>query len=208
MAQNNKGHARPGTGHDTANVSGTPRVEGLEAGIQLPSGGGALRGMGERFQANGFTGTGALHIPVPSTQSRSLSANLSLDYSSTGGQGIAGMGFALSRSASSRRTTHGVPKYDDTDVFVLDDNVLVADVGGATRLSLGSADYDVLRFRPRQEDHGLRIERWTCSMAPGHPSGASSSTTAPCVISAWTTLAALSIRLIRVVFIRGANSSR
>lgn len=161
MAQNNKGHARPGTGHDTANVSGTPRVEGLGAGIQLPSGGGALRGMGERFQANGFTGTGALHIPVPSTQSRSLSANLSLDYSSTGGQGIAGMGFALSSSAISRRTTHGVPKYDDTDVFVLDDNVLVADVGGATRLSLGSADYDVLRFRPRQEDHGLRIERWT-----------------------------------------------
>lgn len=167
MAQSmTKGRVRPGTGHASAAGSGAAQAAPDAArqagsGVQLAPGGGALRGMGERFQANGFTGTGAFHIPVQTTQSRSLSPDLSLDYASTGGQGIVGIGFALSCSAIARRTSHGVPRYDDSDVFLLDDEVLVADAAGPTRRTSGTDGYDVLRFRPRHEDHAARIERWT-----------------------------------------------
>src|SRR5471032_985807 len=93
--------------------------------------------------------------------SRSLSPDLSLDYASTGGQGVVGIGFVLSCSAIVRRTSHGVPRYDDSDVFLLDDKVLVADAAGTTRRTSGTDGYEVLRFRPRNEDYAARIERWT-----------------------------------------------
>ncbi len=33
--------------------------------IELPRGGGAIRGIGEKFTANPVTGTGAMSVPIP-----------------------------------------------------------------------------------------------------------------------------------------------
>ena len=39
--------------------------------ISLPKGGGAIRGIGEKFAANPVTGTGSMSVPVSTTQGRS-----------------------------------------------------------------------------------------------------------------------------------------
>ena len=39
--------------------------------ISLPKGGGAIRGMGEKFAANPVTGTGSVTVPIATTPGRS-----------------------------------------------------------------------------------------------------------------------------------------
>jgi Salmonella virulence plasmid 65kDa B protein len=49
--------------------------------ISLPKGGGALRGIGEKFSVNPVTGTGSLTLPIFSSAGRSgFSPQLSLSY--------------------------------------------------------------------------------------------------------------------------------
>ena len=56
--------------------------------ISLPKGGGAIRGVGEKFDANPVTGTGSLTVPIATSSSRSgFGPQLSLSYDSGGGNG-------------------------------------------------------------------------------------------------------------------------
>lgn len=51
--------------------------------ISLPKGGGAIRGMGEKFAANPVTGTGSINIPIATSPGRSgFGPQLSLSYDS------------------------------------------------------------------------------------------------------------------------------
>ena len=152
-----------GSGEASPDARGTGLAEGGSArGVKLPSGGGALRDMGERFQAGGFSGVASLSIPIPVTPSRSLSPSLSLDYSSAGGQGPFGLGFGASFSVVSRSSAHGTPAYDPSDIFLLDGAALVPDPGGPVARSAGGKSFNVLRYRPRLETHLRRIEFWAC----------------------------------------------
>lgn len=65
--------------------------------ISLPKGGGAIRGMGEKFGSNPVSGTGSLTIPLPLSPGRSgFTRALALAYDSGAGNGP--YGFARSRS--------------------------------------------------------------------------------------------------------------
>ena len=44
---------------------------GLSPAVSLPKGGGAIRGMGEKFSVNPVTGTGSLIVPLPLSPGRS-----------------------------------------------------------------------------------------------------------------------------------------
>src|SRR5262245_3015972 len=82
--------------------------------ISLPKGGGAIRGMGEKFAANPVTGTGSMAVPVAVTPGRSgFSPQLSLSYDSGSGNGPFGLGWNLSLPAITRKTDKGLPKYQD-----------------------------------------------------------------------------------------------
>src|SRR5262245_25295206 len=91
--------------------------------ISLPKGGGAIRGMGEKFAANPVTGTGSMTVPIAVTPGRSgFSPQLSLSYDSGSGNGAFGLGWNLSLPAITRKTDKGLPKYqdaDESDVFIL-----------------------------------------------------------------------------------------
>jgi hypothetical protein len=51
--------------------------------IALPKGGGAIRGIGEKFTANAVIGTGSLNVPIAVSPSRSdFSPQLNLSYDS------------------------------------------------------------------------------------------------------------------------------
>lgn len=158
--------SRAATGNTESNVG--PPV------ISLPKGGGAIRGIGEKFAANPVTGTGTLTVPVFTSPGRSgFGPQLSLSYDSGAGNGPFGFGWQLSLPQISRKTDKGLPRYhdaDESDVFILsgaEDLVPVLEVNQGTWTrptlvrSLNNASYSVQRYRPRVEGLFARIERWT-----------------------------------------------
>jgi RHS repeat-associated protein len=91
--------------------------------IQLPKGGGAIRGIGEKFAANPVTGTGSMSVPIATSPGRAgFGPQFSLSYDSGAGNGPFGFGWSLSLPSITRKTDNGLPQYLDTvdsDVFVL-----------------------------------------------------------------------------------------
>ena len=68
--------------------------------ISLPKGGGAIRGVGEKFAANPVTGTGSISVPIATSPGRSgFGPQLSLSYDSGAGNGPFGFGWNLSLPA-------------------------------------------------------------------------------------------------------------
>jgi Salmonella virulence plasmid 65kDa B protein len=139
--------------------------------ISLPKGGGAIRGIGEKFAANPVTGTGSLSVPIYTSPGRSgFGPQLSLSYDSGAGNGLFGFGWNLSLPSITRKTDKGLPQYLDAeefDVFILsgtEDLVPVLAADGAPwqdmRDSAGTT-YVIHRYRPRIEGLFARIERWT-----------------------------------------------
>ena len=138
--------------------------------LELPKASGSLRGLGEKFQAGGPTGTGSLSIPLAISPCRGgAEPKLALKYDSAQGQGPFGMGWRLSVPSIVRRTDKGIPRYadaQDSDVFILSDQedlvpVSAAVDGGGQAVSLTDGPYRVDAFRPRVEGLFARIERRT-----------------------------------------------
>lgn len=142
--------------------------------LTLPTGGGAIRGIDEKFQVNPATGSGAMTIPIATSPARQgFGPQLAISYDSGSGSGPFGLGWSLSLPRITRKTDKGLPTYQDheaSDVFVLSGAedlvpVLVDDGGeptrhGQTRMLDGNL-YWVQRYRPRVEGLFARIERWT-----------------------------------------------
>ncbi len=79
--------------------------------ISLPKGGGAARGIGEKFAANPVNGTGATTVPLFTSPGRSgFSPQLSLSYDSGAGNGSFGFGWTLSLPSITRKTDKGLPQ--------------------------------------------------------------------------------------------------
>jgi RHS repeat-associated protein len=148
--------------------------------ISLPKGGGAIRGIGEKFAANPVTGTGSMSVPIATSPGRSgFAPQLALSYDSGAGNGPFGFGWSLSLPSITRKTDKGLPKYEDadeSDVFILsgaEDLVPVFRTNPTTGEFLKDANgkfvydefprdgYLVRRYRPRIEGLFARIERWT-----------------------------------------------
>jgi hypothetical protein len=143
--------------------------------LSLPTSGGALRSIGEKFAANPVTGTGSLTVPIATSPGRSgFSPQLSLSYDSGIGNGPFGLGWSLSLPSITRRTDKGLPRYNDfetsewTDIFILSGAedlvpVLREDGNGAwtPEVQPDRDGYRVESYRPRTEGLFARIERWT-----------------------------------------------
>src|SRR5271157_1857510 len=139
--------------------------------ISLPKGGGAIRGIGEKFGANPVTGTGSLTVPIYTSPGRSgFGPQLSLSYDSGNGNGPFGFGWSLSLPSITRKTDKGLPRYRDSeesDVFILsgaEDLVPVFELNGLgewVEIELERDGYLVKQYRPRVEGLFARIERWT-----------------------------------------------
>jgi hypothetical protein len=82
--------------------------------ISLPKGGGAIRGMGEKFAANSVTGTGSISVPLAVSPGRGgFGPQLSLSYDSGSGNGPFGFGWHPSVAHITRKTDKGLPQYQD-----------------------------------------------------------------------------------------------
>jgi len=139
--------------------------------VSLPKGGGAIRGIGEKFGTNPVTGTGSLSVPIFTSPGRSgFGPQLSLSYDSGSGNGPFGFGWTSGVHAITRKTDKGLPRYldgEESDVFILagaEDLVPLLDDTHQrvmTKRTVHNIDYEVRPYRPRIEGLFARIERWT-----------------------------------------------
>lgn len=113
--------------------------------ITLPKGGGALKGIGEKFSPDLFTGTGNFSVPIALPPGRNgFQPEISLQYSTGNGADVFGLGWVLSVPGVSRKTSQGIPIYDDKkDVFILSGAEDLVEVPGAPE--------GATRYRPRTE---------------------------------------------------------
>jgi RHS repeat-associated protein len=133
-----------------------PNKSGIsEQVISLPKGGGALQGMGEKFQPDLYTGTGNFSIPIAIPSGRNgIQPQLNLAYSTGNGNGPFGLGWGLGIPNIIRKTNKGIPRYQDQDTFIL---------AGAEDLVLTRQETDQntgitkCYYRPRTEGSFARI---------------------------------------------------
>ena len=138
--------------------------------VSLPKGGGAVRGIGEKFTTNPLTGTGSMSVPIAVSSGRSnIGPQLTLAYDSGAGNGPFGFGWSLSLPSITRKTDKGLPQYidgeankPDSDVFILSGaEDLVAVTQGNNMLDIERDGFRIRQYRPRIEGLFARIERWT-----------------------------------------------
>jgi RHS repeat-associated protein len=129
-------------------------MSGKGPSINAPKGGGALAGIGESFQPEIQTGTGNVSVPISVPAGRNgLQPSLILGYGSGSPNGPFGQGWSISVPGVSRKTSKGVPRYDDTDVFVVS--------GAEDLVAVDGAPAGRQRYRPRVEGVFARIEHVT-----------------------------------------------
>jgi RHS repeat-associated protein len=140
--------------------------------VSLPKGGGAIRGIGEKFAANPVTGTASITIPLPLSPGRSgFTPALALQYDSGSGNGPYGYGWTTGYSSITRRTDRGLPQYFDTresDVYLISgaEDLVPETTKDGTRFEELRDGYRITRYRPRIEGLFSRIERWTNVTSP------------------------------------------
>jgi RHS repeat-associated protein len=190
QTDNNRMHAGSAKNESASQSSGFLKTDGgktksnaLEVpSIALPKGGGAIKGIDEKFSVNAVNGTASFSIPLPFAPARGASPALSLSYNSGGGNGIFGLGWNLSLPSIKRKTDKGLPKYFDnidSDVFLFSEaEDLVPEfkkqrINDKWEFIFTNGHYEfnekpspdglhMIRFyKPRTEGLFARIERWT-----------------------------------------------
>jgi RHS repeat-associated protein len=144
--------------------------------INRPTGGGALKSIDEKFEVNPVTGTLSLGVPFSIPSGRSgITPDVSLSYDSGLGNGPFGLGWSLSLPSIVRKTSKGIPQYNDveeTDIFqftgVEDLVPVMADPEGegSEFLETLQGEFMVRRYWPRTEGSFSRIERWSKAGSP------------------------------------------
>jgi len=148
--------------------------------IALPKGGGAIKGIDEKFSVNAVNGTASFSIPLPFSPARGASPALALSYNSGAGNGVFGLGWALSLPSIKRKTDKKLPQYFDdmdSDTFLfsesedlvpefrkgLDGNFSKDSAGNYVIKENDSPDglFTIRYYKPRIEGLFARIERWS-----------------------------------------------
>ncbi len=138
--------------------------------INLPKGGGAINGIGEKFSVNALTGTGSASIPVPVSPGRNgFAPQLVLAYDSGAGNSAFGLGWNLSLPSIQRKTSKGLPQYNDaegSDTFLLSGaedlvpTLYEKTPGNWVPKTKPEGDHIIYYYRPRTEGLFALIEKW------------------------------------------------
>ena len=145
-----------------------------QAAISLPKGGGAIKGIGESFQANLFNGTGNHSLPLALSPGRGgFGPQFALEYSSGHGNGIFGLGWQLPAGAHHTQDRKGSAWLRRQRCLRLVRSRrpgAMPEAGDAIRTAdelswvpvdpLQRDGHAVYLYRPRTEGLFARIERW------------------------------------------------
>ncbi len=166
------------TDGQTSATHQTSQTNGIEIpNLSLPNGGGAIKGIDEKFEVNPSNGTMTLSLEVPVTPGRNgFTPALGLSYDSGAGNGPFGLGWQLDRSSIRRKTDKILPRYrnDTEDVFLItgaEDLVpfLTEAAPGNWQVDEKTeAGYHVKRYRPRTAGLFSKIEKITHADHPSY----------------------------------------
>lgn len=160
---------------------GKTKTDAIEIpSISLPKGGGAIKGIDEKFSVNAINGTASFSIPLPFSPARGASPALNLSYNSGAGNGIFGLGWTLSLPSIKRKTDKELPRYldeVDSDTFLFsesedlvpefkkeaDGSFSLDEDGNYIIKEKDSPDglFTIRFYRPRIEGLFARVERWS-----------------------------------------------
>jgi RHS repeat-associated protein len=99
---------------DSIPVNGTDKTGVSSQAISLPQGTGKIQGMGESFSTDLSTGVANFTVPFSLIPARGgAQPSLSLNYRSSSGHGIAGVGWEVGVPYIARQTDRGIPQYQD-----------------------------------------------------------------------------------------------
>ena len=147
--------------------------------ISLPNGGGAIKGIDEKFSVNAVNGAASYSIPIPFSSARGAIPKLELSYNSGSGNGCFGLGWNLNIGSIKRKTDKELPQYIDTidsDTFLFSEaEDLVPEFKKDTEGNFLTLDgeyiineretvdkvFTIRNYKPRIEGLFARIERWT-----------------------------------------------
>ena len=175
------------SGNESASQSGLLKADGGKTksnsieipSIALPKGGGAIKGIDEKFSVNTVNGTASFSIPLPFSDARGASPALNLSYNSGAGNGVFGLGWNLSLPSIKRKTGKQLPQYSDSidsDCFLFSeaedlvpefkkepDGSFTKDAGGnyvTKEKDAANEPFTIRYYKPRIEGLFARIERW------------------------------------------------
>lgn len=132
----------------------------------LPTGGGTVSAGGGMLSVGGADGAVGWTLPLPLPAGRDLSPQLTLSYSSAGGNSAFGAGWELSVPGIFRMSRFGVPRYGEDDRFAgPDGEEILRDKAGvrnepALPFSTVSAAHIVTPWVARSGGRDQRIEHW------------------------------------------------
>ncbi|MFW0758244.1 SpvB/TcaC N-terminal domain-containing protein [Pseudomonas sp. H11T01] len=145
----------------------------------LPKGGGAIQSIGKGWGAIGAHGAASYEIALPISPGRGFAPSLSLNYGSSVGNGVFGIGWGMTLPTVGRRTSKGVPTYTEDDEIVGPNGIVwmpernpqgtitSTGINHYNDLKLNTT-YTVVRHFPRVESTFDRIEHWSsASDKPG-----------------------------------------
>jgi RHS repeat-associated protein len=153
--QNNAAQAKP-------NLIQTPS-------ITLPKGGGAIKGIDEKFQVNAVNGTASFNVPFPLSAGRNgFSPSLTLNYNSGSGNSIFGIGWGVDVPGIHRKTDKELPQFQDateSDTFIfsgvedLVPQLILNSQNNWVKNSVTVNNVTVTRYCPRIEGGFSKIEK-------------------------------------------------
>jgi virulence plasmid B protein len=148
-------HAQP-EHHEVRRLSN----KGSSSVISLPKGRGAQHGISEKFSPDLHTGTGNFTVPIALPSGRNgFQPQLNLVYSTGNGNGVFGLGWSLSIPGVSRKTSNGVPRYDDKkDTFILSGAEDLVQVEPLQKEQTDTTITTRTRYQPRTEGLFARIK--------------------------------------------------
>ncbi|NUQ23476.1 MAG: insecticidal toxin complex protein [Saprospiraceae bacterium] len=135
--------------------------------ISLPKGGGAIKGIDEKFEVNAANGTASLSLPLPFSAGRGgFMPAIALGYNSGVGNGVFGLGWDLGYPSIQRKTDKRLPQYRDreeSDTFMFSgvEDLVPALLENGQNEEFTSDAYHIRRYCPRIEGSFSRIEKIT-----------------------------------------------
>lgn len=134
--------------------------------ISLPTGGGALKGIDEKFKVNNANGSASFSIPLPLSPGRNgFTPTLGLSYNSGSGNGPFGIGWQLGIPSIQVKTDKALPTYSEQDVYLFSEAEDLVPFHKLDNQSNWKAEMDdslgfkVTRYRPRIESSHSKIEK-------------------------------------------------
>jgi RHS repeat-associated protein len=139
--------------------------------LSLPKGGGAIKGIDDKFEVNAVNGSAGFTIPLPVGSARGFTPSLAISYNTGSGNGIFGLGWNLSLPSIRRKTDQELPQYadaidSDTYVFAGEEDLTPLlqkqdDEWKPVKQNSDDNQFTIKQYRPRIENAFARIERWT-----------------------------------------------